>query len=56
MQGIDNGSKGSEMTTEAAEDQRQAWCIGNDNGVLLFLAIGLLTVTLYHICLFAVSF
>ena len=53
---IYNVSKGSETITEAAAYQRQARWIGKDNGVLIFLAIGLLTVTLSCLCLFAVSF
>ena len=53
---IDDASKGSETTMEAAADRRQAWCIGNDNGLLIVFAMGLLTVTLFCLYLFAVSF
>ena len=55
-QRIDDASKVLKATTEAAADQRHAWWIGNDNGMLIFLAIGLLTVTLSCIFLFDVSF
>ena len=41
---------------EAEADQRQARWVGNDNGVLIFLDIVLLTVTLSRLCLVAVSF
>ena len=53
---IDNASKGLETTTEATLARRQAQWIGNDNGVSIFLPIALLTVTLSHLCLVAVSF
>ena len=53
---IDDASKGSETTMEAAADWRHAQWIGKSNEVLIFLAIGVLTVTLYHIYLVAVSF
>ena len=55
-QGIDDGTKEFTTTTEAVLDRKQARWIGNDNGVLIFLAIGLLPVTLSSMCLFAVSF
>ena len=41
---------------EAEADQQQAWLIGNDNVVLILLAITLLTVTLSRLCLVAVWF
>ena len=53
---VEEESKGLERTTEAVLDRKQARWIGNDNGVLIFLAIGLLPVTLSSMCLFAVSF
>ena len=53
---IDNASKGLETTAEAEEDLRRDWCIGNNNGMLIFLAVTLLTVTLSCLCLVAVSF
>ena len=53
---IDDAYKVLDTTTEAAADLRQARWIGNDNEVLVFLVIGLLTVTLSCLCLFAVSF
>ena len=53
---IDNASKGLKTTTEAAADQQRAWWIGNDNGVMIFLAFGLLKLTLSCLCLVAVSF
>ena len=49
-------SKGSETTTDVAADQQQARWIGNDDGVLTALSIGLLTVTLFCLGLFTVSF
>ena len=55
-QRIEYASKGSETTTEAALYWRQAWWIGNDNGVLIFLAIAFLTVTLSCLYLVAISF
>ena len=51
---MDKASKGLETTKEAAAAQRRAPWIGNDNRVLIFLAIALLTVTLSRIILFAV--
>ena len=48
--------QGMKTMKEAAVDRRQAPCIGNDNGVLIFLAFRLLTVTLSRLCLVAVSF
>ena len=53
---IDDTYKGSERTSDAAVDWQQARWIGNNNGVLIFLSIGFLTVTLPCICLLAVSF
>ena len=53
---IDNAFKGSETKKEAAEYWRQAWWIGNENRVLISLAIDLLTVTLSCLCLVAVLF
>ena len=53
---IIDASKGLETTTEAAADRHQAQWIGNDNIVLIVLAISLLTVTLFCPCLFAVLF
>ena len=53
---IDKASKVLEMTKEDVADWRQAQWIDNDNGVLVFLAIGLLTVTLSRLCLFTISF
>ena len=41
---------------EAEADQRQARWVGNDNGVLIFLDIVLLTVTLSRLCLITVAF
>ena len=41
---IDEASEGLETTTETEADQRRARWVGNDNGVLIFLAIALLTV------------
>ena len=55
-QKIDNASKGLETTKEAAADWKHARWIGNDNRVLIVFAIGFLTVTLFCLCLFAVSF
>ena len=52
----DDASMGSEMMTEAAADLWQARWIGNDNRVLISIAIGLLTVTLSRLCLFAILF
>ena len=53
---IDNASKGLETMTEAAANRQQARWIGNNNEVLIFLAIGLLTVILSRLFLFDVSF
>ena len=53
---IDNASNGLKTTTEAAADQRRGQWIGNDNGVLIFLAFRLTTVTLSPLCLVVVSF
>ena len=53
---IDNASKGSDTATEAVAARRRARWIGNDNGVLIFLAIALLTVTLSCLFLVAVLF
>ena len=53
---IDNAYKGLKTKTEAAADQQQDRWIGSDNGVLIFLAFRLVTVTLYFLCLVAVSF
>ena len=53
---IYDASKGLKTTKEAAADWRQARWIGKNSRVLIFLAIGLLTVTLSHIYLVAVSF
>ena len=53
-QRIDDAYKGSDMTTDAAADRRQARWIGKYNGVLIFLAIWLLTVTLSRLCIFTV--
>ena len=53
---IDNASNLSETTTEEVEDRRQARCIGDDNGVFIFLAISSLTVTMSRLCLVAVLF
>ena len=45
-----------EMTKEAAAARLWVWRVGNNNGVFIFLAIASLTVTLYRLCLVAVSF
>ena len=45
-----------EMTKEAAADRLWAWWIGNNNEVFIFLDIASLIVTLYRLCLVAVSF
>ena len=55
-QRIEYVSKGLETTTDLEADQRQAWWFGNDNGVLVLLAITLLTATLSCLCLAAVLF
>ena len=48
--------QGVDTTTYAAADRRQALWIGNNNGVLIVLDVGLLTVTLFFLCLLAVLF
>ena len=53
---IYNASKGLKTTADAAADRRRAWWIGNNNGVLIFLHFRLLTLTLSHLYLVAVSF
>ena len=53
---IDDASKVSETKMEAAADRLRYQFIGNDNGVSIFLAIALLTVTLSCLYLVAVSF
>ena len=53
---IDDAYKESETMTEAEADWRQARWIGNNNGVLVFIAIAFLIVTLSCLCLVAVSF
>ena len=53
---IDDASKVSDMTMEVASDWRRAWWIFNNNGVLILLAIRFLTMTLFYLCLIAVSF
>ena len=53
---IDYRSKVLETTTEAVEYQQRARWIGNNNVVLIFLAIALLIVTLYPIYLVDVLF
>ena len=40
-QRIENTSKISKTTTEAAADQQRARLMGNDNGVLVFIAFRL---------------
>ena len=47
---------GLETKMEVEADQLQALWIDNVNGVLIFLDIAPLTVTLYRICLVSVSF
>ena len=56
QQMIDDASKGSKMMMEAAVNKRWAWWIGNNNGVLLFLDLRLITLTLSSLCLVTISF
>ena len=53
---IDSASKVLEKTTETAADLRQARWIGNNNRVLIFLAIASLKVKLSCLCIVNVSF
>ena len=53
---IEYAFKGSEEMTEAAAARQRARWIGNENGVSIFLAFASIVLTLYHLCLIAVSF